>query len=282
MNVHNEPQIDLPYKCLIESHIEHLLSKYDRLSTADARPQLWFLSATFLPLRHKRTNNVPIPLDRCLAYFDQFYVGLLPKLMSNFERKRHLQPLTYLYGDYPFTKKEKAYAPLTPNEKFNANQFRLYLEHPETNPHVHAVMVLPPVLVDRFKAILPQLEKLFRGLCRTNCTFDATPFEPADIRNVIFYASKLLGQPQVVLKSVAKYAREPITQKPGELSTSFASDDLYTVLPKARREPVYCKPRWERELLAQIKQAQRLRELTPPTITSIEAGTIFKRSDLRR
>ena len=75
---------------------------------------------------------------------------------------------------------------------------------------------------------------------------------------MIFYASKLLKQPQAVLKSVAKYAREPITQKPGELSTSFASDDLYIVLPKARREPVYCKPRWERELSAQIKQAKPL------------------------
>src|SRR6185312_2734690 len=111
---------------------------------------------------------------------------------------------------------------------------------------------------------------------------DAAAFEPADIRKVMFYASKLLGQPQVVLKSVAKYAREPITQKPGELWTSFASDDLYTVLPKARREPVYCKPRWERELLAQVKQAQRLRELTPAKITPIKAGTIFKRADLRR
>jgi hypothetical protein len=69
---------------------------------------------------------------------------------------------------------------------------------------------------------------------------------------------------------------------PKTLTTdSFASDDLYTVLPKARREPVYCKPGWERELSAQIKQAQRLRELTPPTINPIEAGTIFKRSDLR-
>ena len=281
MNLHPEPQIDLPYKCLIESHIEHLMNEHGRLSTDDAHPQLWFLSATFIPPRHKRTNNIPIPLDRCLAYFERFYVHLLPKLMSNFERKRHLQPLTYLYADYPFTKKSKTYAPLTPNEKFNANRFRHYLEHPETNPHVHAVMVLPPGLIDRFKAILPELEKLFRGLCQTNCTFDAAAFEPADIRNVIFYASKLLRQPQTVLKSVAKYAREPITQKPGELSTSFASDDLYTVLPKARLEPVYCKPRWERELLAQIKQAQRFRKLTPPTITSIEAGTIFKRSDLR-
>src|SRR6185312_1697912 len=147
MDSHHEHQMDLPYAFRIESHIEHLLSEYDRLSTGDAHPQLWFLSATFLPVRHKRTNNIPIPLDRCLAYFDQFYVGLLPKLMSNFERKRHLQPLTYLYGDYPFTKKDKTYAPLAPNEKFNANQFRLYLEHPETNPHVHAVMLLPPSLI---------------------------------------------------------------------------------------------------------------------------------------
>ena len=166
---------------------------------------------------------------------------MLPKLMSNFGRKHHLQPPTYLYADYPFTKKEKTYAPLTPNEKFWSNRFRSSLEHPETNPHVHAVMLLPPGLIDRFKAILPQLEKLFSGSGQANCTFDAFTFEYADIRNVMFYASKLFRQPQAALKSIAKHAHEPATNKTGNPSASFASIDLYTVLPKARREPVYCK-----------------------------------------
>ena len=46
MNSHHKQQTDLPYECLIENHIEHLMSEYDRLSTDDACPQLWLLSAT--------------------------------------------------------------------------------------------------------------------------------------------------------------------------------------------------------------------------------------------
>lgn len=221
MHSHHEYQMDLAYECLIESHIEHLMSEYDRLSTDDARPQLWFLSATFIPFRYKPADHVPIPLDRCLAYFERFYVHMLPRLMSNFERKRHLQPLTYLYADYPFTKKDKTYAPLTPNEKFDANRFRPHLEHPETNPHVHALMLLPPGLIDRFKAILPELEKLFRGLCQTNCTFHAVAFEPADIRNVIFYA----------------VSRDTFSSSPPSQLNNNGDDDVGTTCP-ARATPV--------------------------------------------
>ena len=132
MNSHHKQQTDLPYECLIENHIEHLMSEYDRLSTDDACPQLWLLSATFIPFRDKREDHVPIPIHRCFAYFERFYVRMLPKLMSNFGRKHHLQPPTYLYADYPFTKKEKTYAPLTPNEKFWANRFRSSLECPSS------------------------------------------------------------------------------------------------------------------------------------------------------
>ena len=78
----------LSYGCLIDNHIKHVLSDHERLSTDDAQPQLWFLTATF-------SNQVPISPDRCIAFFERFYVWLLPRLMSNFERKRHLQPLVY-------------------------------------------------------------------------------------------------------------------------------------------------------------------------------------------
>ena len=107
-------QSDLSYECLIDNHIKHVLQDYKRHSIDDAQSQLWFLTATF-------SNQVPISPDRVIAFFERFYVWLLPRLMSNFERKRHLQPLVYLYVDYPFTKRDKTYAPLTPNAKFYAN-----------------------------------------------------------------------------------------------------------------------------------------------------------------
>ena len=93
-----------------EKRIEHLTSEYHRLWTdADSR-QFWFLSNTFVPVEAKRADHIPIPPHRCFALYEQFYVRLFSKLMNNFERKWSLQPLTYVYADYPFTKHEKTYA----------------------------------------------------------------------------------------------------------------------------------------------------------------------------
>ena len=82
--------------------------------------------------------------------------------MNNFQRKRHLQPLTYLYVDYPFTKRKKTYAALPPIEQFRLNQFHYYPEHPETTPHIHSIMLVAPQLVTSFKAIASQLESSLR------------------------------------------------------------------------------------------------------------------------
>ena len=108
-------QTTLRYDQLIESHIDHLKCKYGDLHNDDAAtlPQFWFLTVTFVPVETKRDDPFPIPPHRCIVLFERFYVRLLSKLMNNFERKRWLQPLTYLYIDYPFTKREKTYATLS-------------------------------------------------------------------------------------------------------------------------------------------------------------------------
>jgi hypothetical protein len=60
------------------------------------------------------------------------------------------------------TKREKTFATLSPIEQFRLNQFHFYPEHPETTPHIHSVMLISPALVDRFKAIAPNLSVFFR------------------------------------------------------------------------------------------------------------------------
>ena len=88
-------------------------------------------------------------------------------------------------------------------------------------------MFIAPQLVARFKAIASQLENLFKSLGPANCTLHAVPLQThADLRHAIFYSSKLLKRPPMSLRDI----------------------DLYTVLPKARSEPVYVKSDWEREL----------------------------------
>ena len=155
--------------------------------------------------------------------------------MNNFERKRRLQPITYLYIDYPLTKRKKTFATLPPIEQFRLNQFHFYPEHPETTPHIHAIMLVAPQLVDGFKAVRPSLANLFQNLGPANCTLHTAPLQThSDLRRAIFYSSKLLKRPPMSLSDI----------------------DLYTVLPKAKSEPVYVKANWERELEAAQKEAR--------------------------
>jgi hypothetical protein len=138
---HIEP---LRYAVLIEKHLEHLKLEYGRLISMPqaSRPQFYFVTATFVPVEAKRDDHIPIPPPRCLVLVEQFYVRLLSRLMNNFERKRSLQPLTYAYGDFPFTKREKTYSTLSLLDQFKANPYRFYSDHPETTPHIHSVMLV--------------------------------------------------------------------------------------------------------------------------------------------
>jgi hypothetical protein len=176
--------------------------------------------------------------------------------MNNFERKRWLQPLPYLYIDYPFTKREKTYATLSLMGQFKANPYHFYPEHPETTPHIHAIMLVAPKLVARFKAIAPELGRLFQGLDPANCTLHAVPLLFIDeLRNVMFYSSKLLRQPQSVLKGLSKRHWES-GKLPDEPRRSLI--DLYTVLPKGKSEPVYVKSDWERELETALRESRAM------------------------
>ena len=157
-------QTTLRYDHLIEKHLEHLKCKYRHLLIDDATfPQFWFLTVNSCLLKRSEMTTVPIPPHRCFVLFERFYVRLLSRLMNNCERKRSLQPLTFLYIDYPLTKREKTFATLSPIEQFRANQFHFYPEHPETTPHIHAIMLVAPQLVERFEAIRPSLANLFQS-----------------------------------------------------------------------------------------------------------------------
>jgi len=227
-------QSTLRYDLLIENHLEHLKREYHRLSTDTIHPQFWFLTVTFLPIEAKRDDHIPIPPHRCFVLFERFYVRLLSRLMNNFERKRWLQPLTFLYIDYPFTKREKTFATLSPIEQFHANPFHFYPEHPETTPHIHAIMLIAPQLVERFEAIRASLANLFQSLGPANCTLHTASLQTHDDLRRAIFSSKLLKRPPRSLSDI----------------------DLYTVLPKAKSEPVYVKSDWERELEAALRESR--------------------------
>jgi hypothetical protein len=127
---------------------------------------------------------------------------------------------------------------------------------------IHSVMLISPALVDRFKAIAPELERLFQSLGPANCALHAVPLLSIDeLRAIMFYSSKLLKQPASVLGGLSKQHWES-GKFPDEPRRSHCDIDLYTVLPKAKSEPVYVKSDWERELEAALKEARAHGQLT--------------------
>jgi hypothetical protein len=156
--------------------------------------------------------------------------------MPNFDRKRHLQPRTYTYYNLPCSKRDKAFTTLSPYDQWKANRGRD--EHPELDTHLHSVMLVATELVQRFNEIAPTLEQMFQSLDTANRSLHAAKLQStAELRDVMFYGSKLLKEPISLLKDSGKVPCD---------STPF---DLYTVLHKSKREPVYRKLAYERKLL---------------------------------
>ena len=151
--------------------------------------------------------------------------------MNNSCRKRHLQPLTYTYYDLPLSKRDKRFATLSAYEQSCTNRARA--EHPELDTHLHSVMLIPPPLVQRFNEVAPTLEGLFQRLDPANRSLHAAAFPLSELRRVLFYSSQ------------------------GELRRACL--DFYAVLPKSKREPIYTKPVFERELERALIEDRKFR-----------------------
>lgn len=132
------------YDSLINRHIDHLSREYDQQSIDGGASQLWCLTFTFPTQTEKALS-----LHGCFARVERWYVRLLPRLISNFDRKRHLQPLMYAYADHPSSKRKKPYASLSLVQKLEANGSRNSFSHPETDLHIHAVIAVPAPLAAR-------------------------------------------------------------------------------------------------------------------------------------
>ena len=184
-----------------------------------------FVTATFVATEEAKPNALPIPPSKCFKAFEQFYVRLLSELMHHYERPglRHLQPLTFAFVDYPGTKRKKS----RPESNFEKLLRRLGREHPEMTPHIHALMLIHPDLVERFEQRQPYLEFLFQSLETINRTLDIRELtQPGDDERVLAYSSELLKKSHPDLRDV----------------------DLFMWLPKSRAEPSYQKLPFEREL----------------------------------
>ena len=132
-------------------------------------------------------------------------------------RLRHLQPLTFVFLDFPCTKRKKNRAA----SDFQKLLQRMGQEYPEMTPHIHALMLIHPDLVERFEQKQAGFETLFKSLSPVNRTLDIRELtKPGDDERVLRYSSELLAKPQ---------------------HPDLRDVDLFMWLPKARSEPTYQK-----------------------------------------
>jgi hypothetical protein len=156
------PACQRKHLSLVHAHLKHLRDEYDRLLVysleRDVRgPKLVFMTATFVATEEVKPNALPIPPSKCFNAFERFFVhGPLSEIIPHYNRPslRHLQPLTYAFIDYPGTKRKKNRAA----SNFKKLLRRFGREHPEMTPHIHALMLIHPDLIERFEQKRPRLE----------------------------------------------------------------------------------------------------------------------------
>ena len=243
------------YKLLLDSIEKHI---QDRIDEFDAIP--YFLTATFATTLDSTSLPQVRSTHSILRSFEYCYGCLMNSkrlLGNNYKRKLRLQPLTYAFVDFPYTKRKR-----TTDGRDQFERMRLARGHPERNPHIHAVMAVHPYTQEKLKTLGSDgLQIFFKRFCTDLMTVDlqrihslrervaidritkrvriVTPDRPHDPHRerldgngVIPYISKLL-----------KYEHDESRQR-----------ELYTVLPDSQfRIP----DRFERSLLAEYYRRPR-------------------------
>jgi hypothetical protein len=123
---------------------------YELVALCQGLPLVVPLTVTF-SLGSTRQHQV-------LLEYERFYARLCDLLMNNHGRpsKRHLLPIALAFRDDPSTRPGK--------HRDRPSALAVFSNHPSVAPHVHSVVVVHPMLVDRFLEIVPSLEATWRGI----------------------------------------------------------------------------------------------------------------------
>ena len=225
MTYQNSSYIDHKLERILGPHLDHVLAYKADLnqscvaSSPIKNSKAYLVTATFRPTEAILASDGPIPIKKCFRQFEQFYVRMLSNLMNNYTRKRHLQPLTYAYIDFPHTKIRK--------HKHSSRPLSRNLLPQELTAHIHAIMVMHPTLVDDFDGKAFELKRLYSDLSAINESLNIRFLSTDDdIKRALFYSANLMAN------------------VPPELR----GEDLYIMLPKASSELAYAKSHLEKEL----------------------------------
>jgi hypothetical protein len=148
-SVLNHP--DASHARLVDSFTDWIVQRIDELVALDqGLPLVVPLTVTFSP--------GSVRPDQVLREYERFYARLCRLLMCNPERpsKRHLLPVALAFRDDPSTRPGK--------HRDRPSAFAVFSCHPSVAPHVHSVLVVHPMLVDRFLGIVDALEETWQRI----------------------------------------------------------------------------------------------------------------------
>jgi|APSaa5957512535_1039671.scaffolds.fasta_scaffold190399_1 hypothetical protein len=221
---------------LTDTALEHLERHRERIKTETSQPPLEvFMTLSFRPSLDKKR-----PPSLYLKAYEKCYQRMLNLLINHYQRptKKHLQPLTYAFFEYPHPVKKSPIATL--NEKY---------------PHIHSVMMIHPETRHRFVEIQPFLFTRFFVSLTTNMPTELREqlgdLPQTEARNIIDAVVRedrktqsehtiqsdpflLSLDAQVIesLKAVVIYSSEYASKKTHLSFTSDSNSDLYVLLPQ--------------------------------------------------
>jgi hypothetical protein len=217
---------------------------------------------------------------------------MLSKIISHYNRSsvRHLQPVTFVFVDFPFSKpknKKSDQAAIYRRALING---RLMREHPDTSAHLHGIMAIKPDVLDKFEAFRSTAEGTFASLHPLNRTLHIVPISPNTEGLVLAYSAALLRagfkerewcQEVDARRQDLGLARN-LRPHTGWNSLYLADADLFNWLPKGTREPSYQRLDYERELEEIMRNDHQFRLATHKSIAryqSIESQLISRRNN---
>jgi hypothetical protein len=172
--------------------------------------------------------------DQVLREFERFYARVCNKLMNNHDRpsKRHLLPFVLAFRDDPSTRPDK--------HRARPSAFAVFSNHPSVAPHVHSVLVVHPMLTDRFLGIVDALEETWRRIpVRTadpKSAHDAPRYVNRTLRADVRFALDIRELMRADRLGSRELVRDRIRRVVGycaKLGRRHVADDvdLFTVLP---------------------------------------------------
>lgn len=232
----------LPYWQFIHDVAHHIEEKIEEI---DGIPYL--LTVTFAPARtpdlDTRGKITPRSARSILNSFEYCYGCLMrsKKLLGNsYERKRHLQPLTYAFADFSYTK-----GPSCAGFSDRPQGSRVDEREPGANAHLHCIMVVHPHTRENLEHLGSRgLEEFFKSRC--------TDVATVDLREIDNLYSCLAVDPQsrITRAIAADRPFDPATEylnQDGALPYAskalererdeHARDDLFTILPDSGFRP---------------------------------------------